>query len=202
MRFMPAPKILLFLGFLSVMGPALSAPFDPGVAYRFGEWTLARAKNAPQPTALSPLLYRVSPAAGQFEEIFLYHGDGDQRGLALRFGSEPKDDRAVLMTGSFSQNINGCRQGMPARLPELKKVLGSSAAVKAERTELPDDIVLRVGDADRGLRRVGDQLVADFGHFRVRIVTDTTNVHVGEHESGDFCRFEVDEDEKKGRDRD
>ena len=86
MRFMPAPKILLFLGFLSVMGPALSAPFDPGVAYRFGDWTLARAKGAPQPTAQSPLLYRVAPASGQFEEIYLYHGDGDQRGLV----AEPK----------------------------------------------------------------------------------------------------------------
>lgn len=196
MPFMPAPKILLFLGLLPVMGQALAAPFDPGLALRFGDWTLARAKEAPQPTALSPLLYRVSPAKGQYEEVYLYHGEGDARGLLLRFASEPKDDRAVLMTGSFSQNINGCRQGMPARLPELRKVLGSSAAVKAERAELPDDIVLRVGDADRGLRRVGDQLVADFGHFRVRIVTDTTNVHVGEHESGDFCRFEVDEDAK------
>lgn len=198
MPFMPASKISLFLGFLSVMGPALAAPFDPGVALRFGDWTLARAKGAPQPVAMSPLLYRVAPARGQYEEIFLYHGEGDQRGLALRFAAEPKDDRAVLMTGSFTQNINGCRQGMPARLPELRKVLGSAAAVKAERAELPDDIVLRIGDADRGLRRVGDQLVADFGQFRVRIVTDTTNVHVGEHESGDFCRFEVEDEHPSG----
>lgn len=196
MPFMPAPKISLLLGLLSVMGPALAAPFDPGVALRFGQWTLARAKEAPAALPLAPPLYRVEPRPGQDEEIYLYFGDGEDRALLLRYSAKPEDDRAVLMTGVFSQRLDGCKQGMPARLRPLKSVLGSKEALKAERAELPDDSVLRVGDGQRSLRRVGDELIADLGRFRVRILADGANVHVGEPESGDFCRFEVDKASK------
>lgn len=164
---------------------------------QFGQWTIARAKEAPAPIAQSESLYRVNPAPDREEEIYLYFGDGVDRALLLRYAVEPKLDRAVLATGMLSQKLNGCRQGLPARLKPLKTVLGSKDALKAERPELPDDVVLRVGDGDRGLRRVGEELVADLGGFRVRILADGSNVHVGEADSGDFCRFEVD-----GRDQD
>lgn len=197
MAFMPASKNWLFVGLLSVMGSVLADPFTPGVALRFGQWTLARAADAPAPVHQAGSLYRVNPSADRQEEIYLYFGDGEERALLLRFAAEPAEDRAVLMTGLFSQKLNGCRQGMPSRLKPLKSVLGSKEALKAERVELPDDTVLRVGDGDRGLRRVGDELVADMGEFRVRILADGSNVHVGEPESGKFCRFEV---EKAGKD--
>lgn len=191
MAYMPASKNWLFVGLLSVMGSALAAPFQPGVALRFGEWTLARANTATEVIALAPPLYRVNPSPGRDEEIFLYFGDGEQRALLLRFSADPKEDRAVLMTGLFSQRLNGCRQGLPARLSPLKTVLGSKQALKAERAELSDDTVLRIGDGERGLRRVGDELVADLGGFRVRILADGANVHIGEPGSGQFCRFEL-----------
>lgn len=191
MPFMPAPKISLLIGFLSVMPAALAAPFEPGSAVRFGEWTLARPAKAATPTVLTGQVYKLLPGKDQPEELFLYYRDGQERALLLHFEAEGAQDRAVLRTNWLSERLNGCRYGMPARLPTLLTVLDVKKLPPGDLPELPDDSLLRIGnEGDRGLRRVGEELVADLGRFRVRLIADSPTVHVGEPSSGDFCRFE------------
>lgn len=196
MAFMPASKSWLFVGLLSVMPSAFADPFQPGQPYRFGQWTLVRAPGAAAAATLAPQLYKLIPGQKP-EELFLYYGDGKERALALSFASEGKEDRAVLRSGWLSERLNGCRYGMPARLPALLEVLKLKKLPAGEPPELPDDSVLRMGnDGERGLRRVGDELVADLGRFRVRVLAEGPTVHVGEPESGAFCRYELGEPEK------
>jgi len=192
MPFMPASKISLLIGFLSVMPMALAAPFDPGSAMRFGQWTLARPAQAASPSLLTNQVYKLVPGKDQAEELFLYYRDGQDRALLLHFEAEGEKDRAVMRTNWLSERLNGCRYGMPARLPPLLTVLGVKKLPPGDLPELPDDSLLRIGnEGDRGLRRVGEELVADLGRFRVRILADSPIVHVGEPSSGDFCRFEL-----------
>lgn len=191
MPFMPASKISLLIGFLSVMPIGHAAPFDPGAAIRFGDWTLARPAQAATPSVLTGQVYKLVPEKNKAEELFLYYKDGEERALLLRFEAEGKDDRAVLRTDWLSERLNGCRYGVPARLPPLLTVLGLKKMPAGDLPELPDDSLLRIGnEGDRGLRRVGEELVADLGRFRVRLIADSPTVHVGEPSSGDFCRFE------------
>jgi hypothetical protein len=191
MAFMPAPKFWLLLGLLSGMASAQAAPFAPGQVYRFGQWRLLRAPASAAPAELAPGLYKLVPGA-QPEELFLYFGDGEERALALQFSAEGRDDRAVMRSGWLSERLNGCRYGLPARLPALLSVLKLKKLPAGELPELPDDSVLRMGnDGERGVRRVGDELVADLGRFRLRILADGGTVHVGEPDSGAFCRYEV-----------
>ena len=49
--------------------------------------------------------------------------------------------------------------------------------------------------SDRGLRRVGEELIADLGPYRVKIALDSPIVRLGEWDSADFCRFELHERE-------
>ena len=192
MQSIAAVKSWLSLLFLMVMaGAAFAAPPVAGSVYRFGEWMLV----TPVPVEASALAagpYTLAlPAEGS--EWRLYHGDGQQRALALRFAADPAKDVAILHTHDFTGRLKGCHINfdIAARMPRLKAVQPADAVVQ----ELPDDTVIAFAGTDRGLRRVGEELIADLGPYRVKISADSPIVRLGEWDSADFCRFELHERE-------
>ena len=192
MQSIAAVKIWLSLLFLMVMaGVTFAAPPAAGSVYAFGEWTLV----TPVPVEAAALVagpYTLAlPAEGS--EWRLYHGDGEQRSLALRVAADPAKDVAILHTHDFTGRLKGCHVSfdLAARMPRLKAVRPADAGVQ----ELPDDTVITFAGSDRGLRRVGEELIADLGPYRVKIALDSPIVRLGEWDSADFCRFELHERE-------
>lgn len=164
-----------------------AAPNPEASVYRFGQWTvvapvhLAASEVSPGPYPLSP------PQSGS--EWLLYFGDGSQRALALRFSGNAKSDTATLRTHDFAGRLKGCNSGFgfAASLPSLK----AARPAAAEISDWPDDSRVVIAGSDRGLRRVGEDLIADLGPFRVKITDDSPVVRVGEWDSADFCRYEL-----------
>ena len=168
--------------------PGLAAPRARGEvsAFHFGEWTLvvpAAVTAETLATGSYPL-----PVASDDAEFLLYWQNGQQRALALRFNrSNAEKDVAVLRSLDTVQRLKGCTGSYGSSMKTLKQALPAGAATP----ELPDDTVIKLGDDGRGLRRVGDELIADLMPYRVKIALDSLLVRVGEPGSGDFCRWEL-----------
>ncbi len=182
----PVPKTLLSVLLLSVISSTALWAADSAQVYRFGGWTLI----AP-PTVTAEALASGSYALPVTEdgiEFLAYWQDGRERALALRFsGQDLKKDVAVLKSAGSIRRLSGCELGPSSRLKALKSALSKTS----EPTVFPDDGSVTLAGSDRGLRRVGDMLVADLGSARVQISEDSPVVRLGEWGSADFCRFEL-----------
>jgi hypothetical protein len=163
------------------------AGVEPGAAiYHFGQWTLI-APVHPESSALSPGPYMLN-VPPQGSDWLLYHEDGRYRAVSLHFAANAKDDTAVLRTNDFAGKLKGCNSslGFASNLPSLK-----AKRPNMEIVDFPDDSNIIVAGSDRGLRRSGEDLIADLGPFRVKITDDSPVVRLGEWDSADFCRYEL-----------
>lgn len=180
----------LLLAFFCAPCMAAKAPVRESSGFRFGDWTLV----------LPGLVTKAQLVEGTVElgakgapvEMLLYWQDGRERALALRFSETgPREDVAVLRSQAVVERLRGCTASYSASLPPLAAVLAADAA----RPELPDDTVIRIDGSERSLRRVGEELVADLSPYRVKVAPDTLLVRVGEPGSGEFCRWELQDEE-------
>lgn len=191
MPFMPAPKNFLFRLLLSLIlaNAALAAPEDESSTYRFGEWAFV------MPRAITIEELTQGPYAWQPPlkglEFLLYWGDGKERALALRFsGENAKDDMTLLRSRFSTDRLKGCQPRGTGRVrPQKKEKEGEIS--KVEPPEFPDDASIVFTGSERSLRRYGEILAFDLGTHRVQITRDSPVVRIGEWNSADFCRFEL-----------
>lgn len=189
MTFMPAPKSLLSRLLLSViLGCALPPPVlaEAEVAgdtqYRFGEWLVVL------PVASDLLLSSPQSLAvpvGGFEPR-LYWQDGKRRAARLHFDAlDAQQDFTVLRSGTARNRLKGCSPRGGGRIAPI-------GPLHEDIPEWPDGFEVMLTGSERGLRRSGDTLAADLGTHRVQITLDSPLVRVGEWDSADFCRYELD----------
>lgn len=195
---MPVVKTWLCVLLLSVIPTklVLAADDEDGrLRYRFGGWTLILPPELPAASleAGGPPLRM--PLEGL--EILAYWEDGSQRAIALRFdGSDTRQDKVVLKSLRSVRLLKGCEFGAGARIKTLKKMPEGQPPPPL----LPDTLEVNLPGSDRALRRVADVLVADLGTARIQIAEDSPVVRLGQWDSADFCRFEVElKDRKKSR---
>lgn len=169
----------------------MAAATQPRSVYRFGEWTLV--------TPLMPHDGETPPQlSAQGQDLLLYWQDGRRRALSLRFDLDPKREQALLRSGAAVNRLKGCspRSG-GGGIPPLRKV---RAQAEGEDREWTDGSTLLLAGSARGLSRSGDTLVADMADHRVQITADSPLVRVGEWDSADFCRFELNNDDSRDDD--
>ena len=182
----PVPKTLLFLVLLLGITAMPASAQDARSVYRFGEWTLIAPPGVDAEALAAGTLTLAVPAEGL--ELLAYWQDGSQRALALRFHpSDAAQDVAAMKSFNRSNRLKGCSLGSGMRIQRLKDALPKDA----EPLVFPDDGALMLRGSERGLRRAGDVLVADLGKLRVQLAEDSPTVRVGEWNSADFCRFEL-----------
>lgn len=159
---------------------------EPPLLYRFGGWLLLMPAEA-NPEALEPGPYVLRmPTDGI--ELMAYWQGGRTRAVALHFDAQDfKKDYVVLKSFLSSSRLKGCGIGPVARIKPLKNLIAKDAVA----LELPEHGALLLAGSDRGLRRVGELLVADLGSARVQLMADSPVVRVGEWDSAEFCRYEL-----------
>lgn len=192
---MPVVKTWLCVLLLSVIPASLvlaAQDEDGQLHYRFGGWTLML------PPALSAATLEVGspPLRMPLEglEILAYWEDGSQRAIALRFdGSDARQDRVALKSLRSVRLLKGCEFGAGARIKAMKKMPEGQPPPPL----LPDTLEVNLPGSDRSLRRVADVLVADLGTARIQIAEDSPVVRLGQWDSADFCRFEVELKDRK-----
>ncbi len=192
---MPVLKTWLCVLLLLVIptAPVLAADDPDGKhRYRFGGWTLLLPPELPASAleAGGPPLRM--PQAGL--EILGYWEDGSRRAIALRFdGEDAKKDRVALRSLRSVRTLKGCKFGGGGRIPALKKAPEGQPPAPT----LPETLEVNLPGSDRALRRVNDVLVADLGTARIQLTEDSPVVRLGQWDSADFCRFEL--EVKEGR---
>lgn len=180
------PKILLLALLLSVISSAPLRAADDVQVYQFGEWTLIAPANVTPDTLQGDPQAIPVPADGI--EFLAYWQDGSKRALALRFdGKDSAKDVAVMKSARTARRLKGCGLGSIARVKPLNETRPKDAAT----TVFPDGAAVLLAGSERGLRRVGELLVADMGPARVQLNEDSPIVRLGEWDSADFCRFEL-----------
>jgi len=174
---------LVLVALAGLPGCASTAPAPEVSGFRFGQWTMVLAgRGSAEQLSRAPL----GPGSGGAPlELFLYWQDGRERALALRFDAEQA--KADLRSRDVVQHLRACSAEGQGRIPGLASLLPSGAGL----AELPEGSVVNAGGPGHGLRRVGDELVADLSGFRAKLGTDSYLVFAGDPVSGRFCRWEL-----------
>lgn len=176
-------KTLLSVVLLPVMAAGLAKAEETTQRYRFGNWVVVVPADAgPDALVNGPV-----PLTADGVELLVYWQDGSERAVSLHFdATDAGKDLVLLKSYRDVTRLKGCGLGARGRMPKLQK-----AAKTLEMPEFPDDAALQIPRSERGLRRVGDVLVADLGTARVQLTDDSPVVRVGEWNSAEFCRYEM-----------
>lgn len=183
---------------LAASSSLAAAPLlEPGVAYRFGDWLLLRpAAAVPPSTARAGLV--VIDSGEQDENLYLFNRKAaSDTAVQLHFdGRRREQDFAALRRGdASSRRLKGCDDGRNSdfAIKSLRRLIGKNIPALTQLPELSDDSLVSIHTAagERSLRRVGEELIADLGGYRIKLALDTDTLRLGDPVSGDFCYFEA-----------